>query len=68
MEIPSTQLGDALDTHMKTANATLRLLRRFETAKYPDSDGVHVRQMLTASRKAMVEKQQALKAAVVLKD
>jgi hypothetical protein len=61
-------LGQTLDTHIKTANATLRLLRRFEAARDPDPDVVYVKEMVTASRKAMVEKQQALKAMGLLKD
>jgi hypothetical protein len=61
-------LGQTLDTNIKTANATLRLLRRFEAAKDPDPDVVYVKEMVTASRKAMVEKQQALRAAGILKE
>jgi hypothetical protein len=61
-------LGQTLDTHIKTANATLRLLRRFEAARGPDPDVVYVKEMVTASRKAMVEKQQALRAAGILKE
>jgi len=61
-------LKAALDTHIKTANATLRLLQRFETAKNPDPDVVYVKKMVTSSRKAMVEKQQSLRAAGILKE
>ena len=61
-------LDFALKAHIKTANATLRLLRRFETVQDPDPDVVYVREMATTSRKIMVEKQRALRAIGVLND
>lgn len=61
-------LDHALRSQIRTANATLRLLQRFETAKDPDPDVVYVRKMVTASQKDMAEKQQSLWVAGILKE